>query len=85
MSWTWVILPQICGYTSWYGYLELLIARHILLSPLKFEASRVDCIWQNLSIVHAKMLFKSGLMVIFESNICAPRQPHILSLFPQLI
>ena len=38
----WVILPQKCGYTSWYGYLELLITRHILLSPLKFEVSRVD-------------------------------------------
>ena len=30
----WVILPQNCGYTSWYGYLELLITRLILLSPL---------------------------------------------------
>ena len=27
------------------GYLELLISRHTLLSPLKFEVSRVDCIW----------------------------------------
>ena len=25
------------------GYLELLITRHILPSPLKFEVSRVDC------------------------------------------
>ena len=29
---------------SWYGYLELLITRHILSSPLKFKVSRVDCI-----------------------------------------
>ena len=26
-----------------YGYLELLITRVILLSPLKFEVLRVDC------------------------------------------
>ena len=32
------------SYTSWYGYLKLLITWHILLSPLKFEVSRVDCI-----------------------------------------
>ena len=34
---------------SQFGNLELLITRHILPSPLKFEVSRVDCSTIRLS------------------------------------
>ena len=39
------VIYYYCSHMSWFGYLELLITRHILSSPLKFDVTRVDCIY----------------------------------------